>query len=57
MEWLTEPEVEAEVARVEATAKRQRVARRIAAVLFVVVALLDVVAGPEALAAVSKLCD
>lgn len=56
MQWPIEPEVEQEVAAVEAIARRQRVARRIGAVLFAGVFLLDVFGDPQLVAAVSRLC-
>ena len=56
-EWpMEEEEVENAVRQVEAEARMRRVARRVGALLFVVVFLVDVFASPELLAAVSRLC-
>ena len=56
-EWpMEEEEVENAVRQVEAEARMRRVARRVGALLFVVVFLADVFASPELLAAVSRLC-
>ena len=54
-EWPMEEEENA-VRQVEAEARMRRAARRVGAVLFVVVFLVDVFASPELLAAVSRLC-
>ena len=49
-------EEENAVRQVEAEARMRRAARRVGALLFVVVFLVDVFASPELLAAVSRLC-
>lgn len=54
-EWPMEEEENA-VRQVEAEARMRRAARRVGALLFVVVFLVDVFASPELLAAVSRLC-
>ena len=54
-EWPMEEEENA-VRQVEAEARMRRVARRVGALLFVVVFLFGVFASPELLAAVSRLC-
>ena len=54
-EWPMDEE-ENEVRQVETEARMRRAARRVGALLFVVVFLVDVFASPELLAAVSRLC-
>ena len=54
-EWPMDEEENA-VRQVEAEARIRRAARRVGALLFVVVFLVDVFASPELLAAVSRLC-
>ena len=54
-EWPMDEEENA-VRQVEAEARMRRAARRVGALLFVVVFLVDVFASPELLAAVSRLC-